>query len=77
MDGEINHVWGQSKIDDRSCVPDTGFNCGALCSFNWMVRYSDYLAAIYPQIPKLHIYVEKGRGSFSGIRNLTTQRVLL
>ena len=31
-----------SAIGDRSCVIDTVFNGGALCSFNWARKYTRY-----------------------------------
>ena len=45
---------GGNPNNDGSCIIDTCFNGGALCSFNWMYRYKNYLRATSPQIPKIH-----------------------
>ena len=43
--------WRQPNKDDCSCIIGAGFNGGALCSFNRMKQYVDYLE-IFPPIPK-------------------------
>ena len=68
---------GLSTVDDFSCIHGTGFNGGALCSFNWMYKYSDYLRAIRPKMPKLIITVGgKMKFDFSEINNLETHSAI-
>ena len=38
--------WGRPNRGDFSRIIDAGFNGGALCSFNWLVTYRDYLKSI-------------------------------
>ena len=40
--------------DDRTCIIATGFNGGALCIFNWMYQYGDYLRSISPPNTEIH-----------------------
>ena len=55
-----------STIGDSSRIIDTGFNGGALCSFNWMRKYKQYSKSIKspPLMPKLEKTVG-GRMEFS------------
>ena len=50
---------GNSIIADCSCMSGTGFNGGALCSFNRMRKYRQYLRSSYHLMPKFEKTVEK------------------
>ena len=45
---------GDQSNNDCARIIDTGFNGGALCCFNWIYRYKEYLRGISAQIPKMH-----------------------
>ena len=46
--------WGEKPNNGRSCVIDTCFIFGAMCSFNSTRRYKGYLEVTSPQIPNIH-----------------------
>ena len=65
--------WGQSNKDDCSRIIDTGFNGGALCSFNRLMQYVDYLKEI---CPKTAIVKTREKAEFAiGVRSLSNRRI--
>ena len=59
---------GRNATIDWSCIIDTGFNGGAICSFNWMRKYMQYSMSTYPLMQKLEKPAAKRPKLFSGIR---------
>ena len=73
--------WGLEKMaqpnrDGCACLFDAGFNAGSLRSFNWLIKYGNYLQAINRNT-KIIKTVAKEMRFVLWVRNLETHCAMM